>query len=141
MKRATHRRWWYIAACALIGVVAFRHIWLWMPEHRYMGLISHDDLVSALSAGDSKRVVSLARSYGYDYQVFTNGKLGESSNAWLPKVQLLNQPIPAQGVITTSLKDQLTATKPYEMHVNFHRYVFFATTAQQYTYVLYGKVF
>ncbi len=140
MKSALHKRWWFIVGCALVGIIGFRHVWLWLPEHRYAGFIANDSFVAALKSETPNEIKRLARTYSYDYQIFRNGKLQESSSTSLPSIRLVHQPASAPGVLTTDFKEQLLSSKPYEFTRRLHRYIFFGSTAGAYTYVVYGKV-
>lgn len=138
------KRWWFIALTVLTGVILFRHVWLWLPAHRYESLISNTALVHALSSGDSKQVRSLAKAYHYDYQIFQADHLLYSSNSYLPNLRIFQQQAPEPGVIVMSLKNRLQATEPYQTRIASHRYIFFAVSpsgaSNQLTYVIYGKV-
>ncbi|HSX07385.1 MAG TPA: hypothetical protein VLG11_00660 [Candidatus Saccharimonadales bacterium] len=143
MRRVVHKRWWFAALSLLVSVVAFRHMWLWLPAHRYQSLISHGDLLSALNAEDDQQVAKLAGKYHYDYQIFRNSQLAYTSSAKLPAVRLFQTPSLARGVIVNPLAERLRATEPYQAHIALHRYIFFAVTprtADRLTYIIYGKV-
>jgi len=140
MKSALHKRWWFIVGCALVAIIGFRHVWMWLPEHRYASMLQHLDLIAALQNDNPSLFKNLSHRYGYDYQVFTNGHLLEGSRPDLPYLRLVSQPPATPGVLAVKLEEQLAGSNPYQYSHGFHRYIFFSTTAGQYTYVLYGKV-
>ena len=144
MKRAAYKKWWFIGLCLLAGVILFRHLWLWLPAHRYNSLVESSPLVSALSHGDSKRIGQLASTYHYEYQIFDGGQLRVTSDPHLPTLHIFQQASASTGVLPTSLHDQLRATEPYQTRIASHRYIFFAVSpggaANKLTYVIYGKV-
>lgn len=141
MKSEMRKRVWLIALCLFAGIVSFRHVWLWLPSHRYHDMINNTTLVGALQKDTPQEFISVARSFRYDYQIFKNSKLMESSASMLPTVHLLQPPARAPGVLKSGLQEQLLASRPYEFGRGLHRYIFFSSTAGQYTYVVYGKVF
>jgi hypothetical protein len=141
MRTGLHKRWWFLAVCLVAGIVAFRHFWVWLPEHRYANMTQQNDLLAALNAADNDQVEVLSHRHGYDYQIFNGDQLIQSSNLKLPQLQLVRQAEPAAGVITASLTDRLQAMRPYQIHIGFHRYIFFAVSSRHQTYIMYSKVF
>jgi hypothetical protein len=144
MKNAVRNHWRPLVVGLLIGVIVFRNIWTWLPQHTYRTLITGSDILSALDNGNDNQIAALAQTYHYDYQIFQKNHLVYSSNPRLPTVRLIQTPLPSPGVIVNNIQTQLSAMQPYQAHIAFHRYIFFSVASthstKQAVYVVYRKV-
>ena len=140
LRKITGWKWWLTGLVVLLSIIGFRHMWLWLPAHRYDSLINRSDLVAALEVDQPQQLTSLAGKYHFDYQVFKAGRLVQQSRGGWPHIQFVHAPGMSADVIKASLQDRLRVTQPYQLSRDFHRYIFLASSAGDYTYVIYQKV-